>query len=88
MHIEYKDSFKKDIEKIQNTLLLNRINNIIKLFKESISLFQIPYVKKLKGYKNYYRIKIGNFRLGFKSEENTIILLRFLHRKDIYKFFP
>jgi len=37
---------------------------------------------------NYYRIRIGTYRLGFKENKGAILLLRFMHRKDIYEFFP
>lgn len=41
---------------------------------------------KAKG--SYYRIRIGNYRLGLKQEQDTLTLLRFMHRKDIYTYFP
>ena len=37
---------------------------------------------------NYYRMGIGNYRMGFKIESGNIIILRFMHRKDIYNYFP
>ena len=42
----------------------------------------------MSGKGNYYRIRVGNYRLGIKLSEQTIILLRFMNRKDIYKYFP
>ncbi len=45
-------------------------------------------MEKLKGYETYYRIKIGDFRVGIEFVEDKVILSRFLHRKDIYKYFP
>jgi mRNA interferase RelE/StbE len=41
---------------------------------------------KAKG--NYYRIRIGNYRLGLRYDSNSVTLLRFMHRKDIYTYFP
>lgn len=34
------------------------------------------------------QFRSGNYRIGIEMTENTIIFTRFLHRKDIYKFFP
>ena len=48
----------------------------------------IPNLKKLKGYKYYYRIRFGNYRAGIKIHNNTLVFERLLHRKDIYKFYP
>jgi len=41
---------------------------------------------KVKG--KYFRIRIGEYRLGLKEERGMLILLRFMHRKEIYKYFP
>ena len=45
-------------------------------------------IKKLKGHDNYYRLKISDYRLGFSYENGEINIIRFLHRKEIYKLFP
>ncbi len=44
--------------------------------------------KKIKGFKNAYRIKFGDFRMGFLWEDESIKLSRVLNRKDVYKYFP
>lgn len=44
--------------------------------------------EKLQGYKNYYKIRFGNYRIGLMYENNTLTFERVLHRKEIYKFFP
>ena len=49
---------------------------------------EIPEMVKLKGYDHYYRIRVGNYRLGVSMEEDSFCFVRFLHRKDIYKYFP
>ncbi len=45
-------------------------------------------IKPLSGYKNYYRVKFGEYRIGFKKENDFIVFMRVLDRKDIYKHFP
>ena len=44
--------------------------------------------RKIQGYDTYYRIRVGDFRLGIKLTNDGIEMLRFLHRKDIYRRFP
>ncbi|MGM0466447.1 MAG: type II toxin-antitoxin system RelE family toxin [Acidobacteriota bacterium] len=44
-------------------------------------------IKKLKGTKeNYYRLRVGNYRVIFKKEEERliIIIVRIGHRKEVY----
>jgi len=42
---------------------------------------------KLKGYKNEYRLRIGDYRIRYEvhDKESIIVLLHCQHRKDIYK---
>ncbi len=42
----------------------------------------------MKTGKNYFRIRIGDYRVGIKITGNEILFVRILHRKEIYKFFP
>jgi len=51
-------------------------------------LDELNQVKKLKSGDIFYRIKIQDYRVGFTYENNEITLVRFLHRKDIYQYFP
>lgn len=88
MRIEVQKSFEKDVENISDTKLAIQLNTIIEDLENCKSLIEIKNLKKLKGKGNYYRIRIGSYRLGLKLEEETITLLRFLNRKDIYTYFP
>lgn len=89
MKILIDKSFVKDIDKITDKKLLININKLIIELESSNSLTELPNVKKIKGYDSFFRIRIGNYRLGLeKIGGNEICLTRFLHRKDIYKYFP
>lgn len=72
-----------NIKSIKASLL-----KVITLIEAVDSLNDIPNTKKLKGHKSTYRIRIGDYRLGFFYENETISIARFVHRKDIYKIFP
>ena len=43
-------------------------------------------VKKLKGYENTYRIRVGNYRVIYeiKDKEAIVLILSSIHRKDAY----
>jgi len=62
--------------------------DVIDEVKLAGNLRELKSLKKLKGFKNYYRIRVGDYRLGFSYDDQTIFFIRFLSRKDIYKFFP
>lgn len=88
MKVEIQKPFEKDIEKISNKKLAEQVNALIGQLENCKSLSEIHNVKKMKAKGNYYRIRIGNFRLGLKQEQQTLTLLRFMDRKDIYSYFP
>jgi mRNA interferase RelE/StbE len=33
-------------------------------------------------------LRISDYRMGIFVENNTVIIVRFLHRKEIYRYFP
>lgn len=87
MRIEIKGSFVKDLKTVPKDFR-DKIATLIHTMEDASSLSSLTGIKKLKGYQNSYRIQIGTYRLGFVLEENTIVLVRLLHRKEIYRFFP
>ena len=88
MNLKVQKSFEKDIEKVVQKKLAEQLLLLISNLENCQTLSEIKNVKKMKAKGNYYRIRIGDFRLGMKEEGNTLILLRFMHRKDIYQYFP
>jgi len=89
MNILYAKRFSKDIEAIRHeTNLKKRLLDLIGQIKKVDVLSDISGVKKIEGYPGYFRIRIGDYRLGIKATENSFEMIRFLHRKDIYRRFP
>ncbi|MGM0579069.1 MAG: type II toxin-antitoxin system RelE family toxin [Bacteroidota bacterium] len=89
MKVVFDESFSKSLSKIKDESIYSRIENIITDLKSINDLKDYPKVKKLSGFKTYYRIRIGDYRIGLKkTEPNKIKLIIISHRKDIYKFFP
>jgi mRNA interferase RelE/StbE len=88
MIVHFRNSFRKDIEEIKDQKILSQLKHTLHLLEQTVSLNDIHHVKKLKASGNYFRIRMGDYRIGMVVEEQTIILVRFLHRKEIYRFFP
>ncbi len=90
MQIVFEKKIFKDFDKIDDFLLW-RVQILIAQLENLKMLDDIKMrfdCKKMRGYDIYYRIRIGDYRLGFSIEKDQIKLIRFLHRKDIYRFFP
>lgn len=47
-------------------------------------------IEKLSGAENAYKVRIGDYRVGIflDRETQTLKVVRLLHRRDIYRYFP
>jgi len=88
MNVEFKKSFEKDLLKILDADLLQRIQEAIEEVENAEKLNEISNVKKLKGDADYYRLRVGDYRIGIKVNDAVVYFVRILHRKDIYRYFP
>jgi mRNA interferase RelE/StbE len=88
MKVEFKKSFLKDIKKIKNKPLQNSIYNCIIHVETAQLISEIKNIKKLAGFDMYYRIRVGDYRIGVKLEKDIIYFVVVEHRKDVYKTFP
>jgi mRNA interferase RelE/StbE len=88
MKVEVQKSFEKDMRKVSDKDLAAKVLIVISQLEDFQMLSEVPHLKKLKQKGNYYRIRIGNHRLGLKVIKDVIVLIRFLDRKDIYNYFP
>ena len=88
MKVEFKNSFARDIKNVKDKGLLKFVKDVIKSVENAGSLSEIQNLKKLKGGGNFYRLRVGDFRIGISFKNDIVIFVRFLYRKDIYKRFP
>ena len=87
MNIEIRRSFEKDalrLPAVAQTQLSKMVDKLTQVEKIS----ELTSCKKLSGFKNAYRIRMGEYRIGFIIENGTVELIRVLGRKEIYKYFP
>lgn len=53
--------------------------------KEGIEKIPFGDIKKLQGYSNLYRLRIGDYRVIYQTENDTIIIDAVLPRGEAYK---
>ena len=88
MKVDFKKSFLKEVKNLRNKHLHDLIVECIIQVESALSLHEIKNLKKLTGYDVYYRIRIGNYRIGLKIENDLVYFVIIEHRKDIYRKFP
>ena len=87
MNVRFETIFIHDLKRIREKKVLLRIKKLIETLEKISCISELRNIKKIHGYDALYRIRLGDYRLGINIIENHI-LVRILHRKEIYKFFP
>ncbi|MFW6163824.1 MAG: type II toxin-antitoxin system RelE family toxin [Planctomycetota bacterium] len=88
MEVKFRRSFERDLRRIRDETLRQRVWGTITALARARRVGDIPGAARLRGSDRHYKIRVGNYRLGFVLEEDTAVLVRFLHRRDIYRHFP
>ena len=88
MEIEYAPAFIRDLKRVRSPEVRTRAERTIQHMKAAPSVTAISGAARITGRDRYYRVRIGDYRLGFAAEGETAVLLRLLHRRDIYRYFP
>ncbi len=89
MKVIYTKTFLKDLSKVFPDKRRKQIEKFV--FVELPGLSSIESagnIEQMTGFKNYYKVRFGDFRVGMNKNDNTIEVLRVLNRKAIYKHFP
>ena len=89
MKVEYLPSFVKDLKALKSTPVFGQIQALVFAEIPNMTDFQnLVNLKKLKGDENVYRLRVGDYRIGFYFDGEKVTFARVLHRKDIYRYFP
>ena len=88
MKVEFRKSFAKDLGKIRDQDLLDRIKVVIEEIENAENLLGVSNIKKLKANGDYYRLRVGDYRIGLIEDEEIISLICILHRREMYRYFP
>ena len=90
MEVFFKKTFIKDFKNLPQNIQEKAREICLFIFPKIANSDELKNIsiKKIAGFNGYYRIRIGNYRIGFKKENGKIIFMRALHKKDIYRFFP
>ena len=88
MKVEFRESFARDLRAITDQALRTRLKSVIESVEQAERLDQIANLKRLQGSGQYYRIRIGDYRIGLSITRDVVTFVRFLHQRDIYRRFP
>ncbi len=89
MKVIFDRSFYKSLDKLSSISLKKRTEQLIYAVEGASQIQDIPNIKKLSGFRNFYRVRIGDYRIGLELvDSNSLRFIVIAHRKDIYDIFP
>ena len=87
MNVEYSKDFEKSVKKLSGKML-DSIRRVITEVKNAENIKDITDCKKLVGYRNVYRIRIGDYRAFFTFHieivNDTVIFRYIVSRGEAY----
>ncbi|MGF1569417.1 MAG: type II toxin-antitoxin system RelE/ParE family toxin [Nodosilinea sp.] len=89
MKVEYRKLFLKDLKKLKNQPVYQQIYDLAFTgLPEAANLQTLPNIKALVGTTNRYRIRVGDYPIGLELNGEALEIMRVLHRRDFYRYFP
>ncbi len=88
MQVEFRKTFKQDLKSLKDSKVLKRIQQVVEEVEGAKDLLEIRNIKVLQGYEGFYRIRVGDYRVGLFVENGIVAFVRVLHRKEVYRYFP
>lgn len=89
LKVQYRQAFLKDLKQLKSSTSYQRIYEVAFTTLAAINtLEEIPDIKAMKGYSGRYRIRIGDYRIGIEVNDDFIEVMRVLHRREFYRYFP
>ena len=88
MKTAFRESFARDLRQLRQPEVRARVKQVIEAVERAAGPAEIPQLRKLRSTGAYFRIRIGDYRLGLVIEGDQATLVRILHRREIYRFFP
>ena len=75
MNVEYAKSFLKDVKRLKDRKIAQRLEASLILLESAGDLYEVPGVKSMSGASGYYRIRIGQYRLGKGGQVINLAIL-------------
>lgn len=80
LQIDISQKAYKDLKNIDNKEAIKILESIKKL----ADFPDAPNIKRLTNFSPSYRFRIGDYRVLFEVDNQTIVIYRILHRKESY----
>lgn len=84
----YKKTFLKDLAKVHPNYRKRIEVLVFEKIPVSRDIFTELDIRKIQGYRDYYRIRVGTYRIGCRIQDGVLTFYRVKSREEIYDVFP
>ena len=88
MEIRYSRDFIRDLGRVRDASIRRKVDRAVDDLEAASTAAEIAAVRRIASGGRLCRIRIGDYRLGFALDGNAVTLMRFMHRRQIYRHFP
>jgi mRNA-degrading endonuclease RelE of RelBE toxin-antitoxin system len=89
LDVQYRQLFLKDLKKLKSQPIYHQIVELAFTTLPNVdSLQEMKDIKAMKGFPGRYRIRLGNYRIGIAVKGEQVEIMRVLHRREFYRYFP
>jgi mRNA interferase RelE/StbE len=89
-HVVYKPTFLKESARLPTEIRARVETLAFETMPQTTNPYAVSGVEKLKGFREYYKVRFGEYRVGFRIDKKAkmVEFCRVLHRRDLYRHFP
>ena len=87
MQLNISKSYLRDLRGINHTVQL-QANDTLEKLKQAHAFSEIQHLEPIIGHPGYYRIRIGQYRIGLRWDGEKFFAERIGPRGNIYKVYP
>jgi mRNA interferase RelE/StbE len=88
MNTVFRKNSARDLKKFKDQDLPARVRQAIEEIEAADDLQGVSNLRKMSGTVNFYRIRVGEYRIGVVVEGDAVEFVRCLPRRDLCRFFP
>ena len=88
MRVVIRTSFDRDLKKIRDSKLRDRVRAILESALHADTLREVEDVQPISGHPSHFRIRVGEFRIGVRLDGDILTFARFATRRDFYRIYP
>ena len=88
MEVRYSQAFIRDLRRVRDASIRRRVDRALDDLEAASTIAEVAGAVRIASETRRCRIRIGDYRLGFALDGDAVTLMRFMHRREIYRYFP